>query len=232
VTPTSCLSSYRPIPPLSRQASFRIAAAWVSMLHAIACRQLGVRHLRTRPRRPQTNGKAERFIRTMLNGWAYAAIYRSSTERAAALDGWLWHYNHRRRHSALGHQPPVSRTNLPGSYSWRRHRVGVLSRRRRHLTRNRRCRRPWHLPSWACARVAHSEPASGKSARRLGSRLAADRDPNPAGECRSGRAAHTAGLTCQAQRYPGPQQRVAANAHHGLKSTSRSRTGWSDGLRT
>jgi hypothetical protein len=154
VTPTSCLSSYRPIPPLSRQASFRIAAAWVSMLHAIACRQLGVRHLRTRPRRPQTNGKAERFIRTMLNGWAYAAIYRSSTERAAALDGWLWHYNHRRRHSALGHQPPVSRTNLPGSYSWRRHRVGVLSRRRRRLTRNRRCGRPWHLPPGARARVA------------------------------------------------------------------------------
>jgi integrase-like protein len=67
--------------------------------------------------RPQTNGKAERFIRTMLNGWAYAAIYRSSHERATALDGWLWHYIHRRRHSALGHQPPVSRTNLLGSYS-------------------------------------------------------------------------------------------------------------------
>jgi len=81
-----------------------------------ACRRLGIRHLRTRPRRPQTNGKAERFIRTMLSGWAYAAIYRSSQERTRALDGWLWHYNHRRRHSALGHQPPVSRTNLLGSY--------------------------------------------------------------------------------------------------------------------
>ena len=85
-------------------------------IHALACRRLGLRHLRTRPYRPQTNGKAERFIRTLLAGWAYGAIYGSSQERTAALDGWLWHYNHRRRHSALGHQPPVTRTNLLGSY--------------------------------------------------------------------------------------------------------------------
>jgi transposase InsO family protein len=91
-------------------------SAYRATIHALACRQLGVRHLRTRPRRPQTNGKAERFIRTLLNGWAYGAIYRSSRERAAALDGWLWHYNHRRKHAALGHRPPVSRTNLLGSY--------------------------------------------------------------------------------------------------------------------
>jgi transposase InsO family protein len=87
-----------------------------STIHALACRTLGIKHLRTRPYRPQTNGKAERFIRTLLAGWAYGAIYRSSTERTAALDGWLWHYNHQRRHSALGHQPPISRTNLLGSY--------------------------------------------------------------------------------------------------------------------
>jgi transposase InsO family protein len=86
------------------------------VVHAVACRKLGIRHLRTRPYRPQTNGKAERFIRTLINGWAYGAIYGSSHERTRALDGWLWHYNHRRRHSALGHQPPVSRTNLLGSY--------------------------------------------------------------------------------------------------------------------
>ena len=92
-------------------------AAYRAMLHALACRRLGIRHLRTRPHRPQTNGKAERFIRTLLDGWAYGPIYGSSRERTAALDGWLWHYNHRRRHSALGHQPPVSRTNLLGSYS-------------------------------------------------------------------------------------------------------------------
>jgi transposase InsO family protein len=92
-------------------------SAYVSALHALACRALGIRHSRTRPYRPQTNGKAERFIRTLLNSWAYGAIYRSSTDRTAALDGWLWHYNHQRRHSALGHQPPVTRTNPLGSYT-------------------------------------------------------------------------------------------------------------------
>jgi transposase InsO family protein len=95
--------------------------AYRSTVHAIACRALGIRHLRTRPYRPQTNGKAERFIRTMLGGWAYGAIYRSSQERTAALDGWLWHYNHRRRHSALGHKPPIARlterNNLLGTYT-------------------------------------------------------------------------------------------------------------------
>jgi transposase InsO family protein len=89
-----------------------------STVHAIACRTLGIRHLRTRPYRPQTNGKAERFIRTLLSGWAYSgAVYASSAQRTAALDGWLYHYNHHRRHSALSHQPPVSRTNLLGSYT-------------------------------------------------------------------------------------------------------------------
>jgi transposase InsO family protein len=92
-------------------------SAYVSIAHAVACRRLKIRHLRTRPYRPQTNGKAERFIRTMLAGWAHGPIYGSSRERTQALDGWLFHYNHRRRHSALGHQPPISRTNLLGSYS-------------------------------------------------------------------------------------------------------------------
>ena len=92
-------------------------SAYRATMHALACRALGIRHLRTRPRRPQTNGKAERFIRTMLGGWAYGAIYSSSRERTAALDGWLWHYNHRRRHSALGHQAPITRTNVLGSYT-------------------------------------------------------------------------------------------------------------------
>ena len=92
-------------------------------LHALCCRTLGVRHLFTRPYRPQTNGKAERFIRTMLSGWAYGAIYRSSAERAAGLDGWLHHYNHQRPHRALNRQTPAARltelnqTNLLGSYS-------------------------------------------------------------------------------------------------------------------
>jgi transposase InsO family protein len=91
---------------------------YISAAHAVACRLLGIRHLRTRPYRPQTNGKAERFIRTMLSGWAYGALYASSAQRTAALDGWLWHYNHHRKHSALGRQPPITRlNNLLGSYS-------------------------------------------------------------------------------------------------------------------
>jgi transposase InsO family protein len=92
-------------------------SAYRSRMHALACRALGIRHLRTRPYRPQTNGKAERFIRTLLSSWAYGAIYRTSSERTAALDGWLWHYNHHRKHSALGHKPPAARlaerNNLP-----------------------------------------------------------------------------------------------------------------------
>jgi transposase InsO family protein len=92
-----------------------------SIVHAIACRTLSIRHLRTRPYRPQTNGKAERFIRTLLGGWAYGAIYQNSNQRTAALDGWLWYYNHHRKHSALGHKPPIARlnerTNLLGTYN-------------------------------------------------------------------------------------------------------------------
>jgi transposase InsO family protein len=91
--------------------------AYISTVHALACRALRIKHQRTRPRRPQTNGKAERFIRTLLAGWAYGAIYRTSTERTRALDGWLWHYNHLRKHSALGHHPPITKvTNLLGTY--------------------------------------------------------------------------------------------------------------------
>ncbi len=86
-------------------------SAYRSTVHAIACRTLGLRHLRTRPYRPQTNGKAERFIRTMLGGWAYAAIYRDSHDRTAALAGWLDYYNRRRPHGALGHKPPIARLN-------------------------------------------------------------------------------------------------------------------------
>ena len=94
-------------------------SAYRSTIHALACRALGLRHLRTRAYRPQTNGKAERFIRTMLGGWAYSgAIYATSHERSTALDGWLYHYNHHRRHQAIGRQPPISRlNNLLGTYS-------------------------------------------------------------------------------------------------------------------
>jgi len=96
-------------------------ACYRSTLHAVTCRTLGLRHLRTRPYRPRTNGKAERFIKTMIAGWNDGAIYGSSRERAAALDGWLWTYNHRRSHGALNHQTPIARlnelNNPPGLYS-------------------------------------------------------------------------------------------------------------------
>ena len=95
-------------------------SAYRSAVHALACRALGIRHLRTRPYRPRTNGKAERFIRTLLAGWAYGAIYSTSRDRTAALDGWLSTYNHRRPHGALNHKTPIARltelNNLPGSY--------------------------------------------------------------------------------------------------------------------
>ena len=94
--------------------------AYVSTVHALACRAIGIKHLRTRPYRPQTNGKAERFIRTMLSGWAYGAIYRNSQERTAALAGWLELYNWRRPHGALNRKPPGIRlnelNNVLGSY--------------------------------------------------------------------------------------------------------------------
>jgi len=93
-----------------------------SILHALACRALSLRHLRTQPYRPRTNGKAERFIRTMLGGWAYGAIYGTSAERTRALPGWLDHYNRRRPHRSLNNQPPLTRlqqmrNNAPGSYT-------------------------------------------------------------------------------------------------------------------
>jgi transposase InsO family protein len=97
--------------------------AYRSAIHALACKALGIRHLRTRPYRPRTNGKAERFIRTMLSGWAYAATYRSSDERRHALTGWLDFYNQRRPHRSLGRQAPIerlhtlNRNNVLGSYT-------------------------------------------------------------------------------------------------------------------
>jgi transposase InsO family protein len=96
-------------------------ACYRSDVHAHACRQLGIRHLFTRPYRPRTNGKAERFIQTLVNRWAYGAIYGSSDERTAALTGWLMHYNFTRRHGSLSHKPPGTRllqlTNVAGNYN-------------------------------------------------------------------------------------------------------------------
>jgi transposase InsO family protein len=87
---------------------------YISGAHRIACQQLEIRHLRTRPYRPRTNGKAERLIQTMLRRWAHRRAYSSSAERTAALSAWLDHYNYTRPHGSLNHKPPRSRlTNLP-----------------------------------------------------------------------------------------------------------------------
>jgi transposase InsO family protein len=97
---------------LSDNGSCYRSYAW-----ADACADLAITHKRTRPYRPQTNGKIERFHRTLADGWAYARFYSSETERRAALPGWLHFYNHHRIHSAIG-GPPISRlNNLPGHHS-------------------------------------------------------------------------------------------------------------------
>ena len=82
-----------------------------------ACAELGITHKRTRPYRPQTNGKIERFHRTLAGGWAYARLSASETERRNALPGWIHFYNQHRHHSAIG-APPISRlNNLPGHHN-------------------------------------------------------------------------------------------------------------------
>lgn len=93
-------------------------SAYVAHSYSAALTDLGLRHLRIRPYRPRTNGKAERFIQTLANEWAYERIYGTSAERAAALPLFLERYNFKRPHGSLGHQPPASRlTNLVGNYS-------------------------------------------------------------------------------------------------------------------
>ena len=87
-------------------------SCYISKLLAQTCRSLGLRHLFTRPYRPQTNGKAERFIQTSLREWAYARTYHHSTMRAAHLPAFLHHYNWHRPHSALDHHPPISKLHL------------------------------------------------------------------------------------------------------------------------
>jgi transposase InsO family protein len=77
-----------------------------------ACKRLGLRHIRTRPYTPKTNGKAERFIQTSLREWAYAQAYRTSDERAAELPRWLHNYNWHRPHGSLGSMPPITRLGL------------------------------------------------------------------------------------------------------------------------
>lgn len=93
-------------------------SAYVSHAWGDACAELGITPKRTRPYRPQTNGKIERFHRTLSDGWAYARRYASTQQRNDALPAWLHFYNHHRAHSAIGGTPPVTRlTNLPGHHN-------------------------------------------------------------------------------------------------------------------
>jgi transposase InsO family protein len=86
-----------------------------------ACKRLGLRHIRTKPYTPKTNGKAERFIQTALREWAYARAYDTSRQRAAELPAWMHRYNWHRPHSSINDQPPISRLGLTGNNLLRLH---------------------------------------------------------------------------------------------------------------
>jgi transposase InsO family protein len=87
-------------------------ACYKSLAFRDFCRERGLRHIRTKPYTPKTNGKAERFIQTSLREWAYARVYPTSDQRAAALPAWLHRYNRHRPHGAIGSMTPISRLRL------------------------------------------------------------------------------------------------------------------------
>lgn len=89
-------------------------SAFRSRAFAALCREMGIKHCFTRPYRPQTNGKAERFIQSALREWAYAYTYQNSQHRADAMKSWLHHYNWHRPHQGIGRAVPISRLNLGG----------------------------------------------------------------------------------------------------------------------
>ena len=93
-------------------------SAYKSHLWADTCAELGISVKKTRPYRPQTNGKIERFHRTMADGWAFKKFYNSESSRRAALPAWLHEYNHHRPHTAIGGSAPITRlTNLTDRYT-------------------------------------------------------------------------------------------------------------------
>lgn len=93
-------------------------SAYKSHLWRDTCAELSIRVKKTRPYRPQTNGKIERFHRTLANEWAFSRFYATESARRNALPAWLHEYNHHRPHTAIGTKPPISRlTNVPGQYS-------------------------------------------------------------------------------------------------------------------
>jgi len=92
-----------------------------SRAFARACKRLGLKHIRTRPYTPKTNGKAERFIQTALREWAYARAYNTSDQRAAELPAWMHRYNWHRPHGSIGSRPPISRLGLAANNLLRLH---------------------------------------------------------------------------------------------------------------
>ena len=135
-------------------------SAYRSQAWQAACQDLGIKARYTRPYRPQTNGKIERFHRTLADGWAYARHYTSETQRRQALPAWLHLYNHHRPHTATQGHPPITRlTNLPISTPSGRNRLLPGQRHRRpaglgsvrlrsdlHPRLRFRGRRPHHRP--------------------------------------------------------------------------------------
>ena len=120
---TRALAFYRRHGITVRQLMSDNGSAYVSRDFAALCTRFRLRHLRTKPYTPRTNGKAERFIQTMLREWAYVVAYDSSRWRARALGSWLAYYNSRRPHGSIGGMPPLSRlrslsrNNVPGFHS-------------------------------------------------------------------------------------------------------------------
>jgi transposase InsO family protein len=109
---TATIKYFRQLGVTVRRVLTDNGSAFRSKVFARACRRLGVRHLFTRPYRPQTNGKAERFIQSALREWAYGIPYHHSAERATMLNRWIHHYNWHRPHQGIGGLAPISRLSV------------------------------------------------------------------------------------------------------------------------
>jgi transposase InsO family protein len=117
----AAVASYRRLGIKVQRVMTDNGACYQSKLWATTCRKLGIRHIRTRPYTPQTNGKAERFIQTALREWAYATAFETSEQRKAELPRWLHRYNWHRPHASLGQRPPISRLDLTRNNLLRNH---------------------------------------------------------------------------------------------------------------